>query len=87
MSEPAPTTPAARLIARFGAKRIAGWTGRHVTRVHAWAWSTAKGGTGGVVPHRLRDKITAGAAAMGEAVFPGDFELAAGEAYLFEEAA
>lgn len=77
--------PAARLITRFGVKRLSAWTGRHPSRVHAWSWSTAKGGTGGVVPVRLRSAIIAGALKDCQAVVtPADFELAQGEAYAFD---
>lgn len=81
----APTTPAERILGRFGVSRIAAWTGRHRTRVHAWTWPTGKGGTGGVVPVRVRPKIIEGAAReLGEAVSHADFELQPGETYLLE---
>lgn len=81
-------TPAARLIARFGAKALAAWTGRHPSRVHAWAWSTGRGGTGGVVPVRLRSSIIRGAMDDCRAVLtPADFEPGEGEAYAFEDQA
>ncbi|MDZ4374006.1 MAG: hypothetical protein U1C74_21635 [Phenylobacterium sp.] len=83
-----PTTPADRILARFGAGRIAAWTGRHRSRVHAWAWPTTKGGTGGVVPPRLRQAIIDGAhRELGETVTHADFELQPGETYQFGEAA
>lgn len=76
-------TPAARIIARFGAGRIAAWTKRHRSRVHAWAWPTDKGGTGGVIPARARAAIIEGARdELGEAVSYADFEPQDGEAYL-----
>lgn len=88
MSDTPYSTPAERLIARFGAKRLADWTGRHRSRVHAWSWPVSKGGTGGVVPVRLRAKIVAGALAELNQVLTGaDFELQDGEVYLFEAAA
>ncbi len=87
-SETPNTTPAARLIQRFGVPRLAAWTGRHRSRVHAWAWPTDRGGTGGVVPLRLRPAIIAGARAdLGEALEHGEFELQPGERYLVAEAA
>lgn len=76
------------MIERFGAKRLAAWTGRHRSRVQAWAWSPEKGGTGGVIPPRLRRNIIDGAAReMGVTVAPIEFEPCEGEAYLFEAAA
>lgn len=86
-SEITPSTPAARLIKRFGAKRLADWTGRHVSRVHSWAWPADRGGTGGLVPARVRSAIIAGARAGGDVLTHADFEPAEGEAYLFEAAA
>jgi hypothetical protein len=88
MSAKTAHTPAQRLIDRFGVKRLAAWSGRHQSRVWAWAWAPAKGGTGGVVPHRLRQRITEGALQeVGVRLTPADFEPADGEAYLFEAAA
>ncbi len=88
MTDPETVTPAHRLIKRFGAKRLAAWTNRHPSRVWAWAWPPEKGGTGGVIPPRLRAQITAGARSeMGVDLAPIEFEPAAGEAYLFEGAA
>ena len=88
MTDTAGRTPAQRLIDRFGVKRLAAWTGRHRSRVQAWAWSPEKGGTGGVIPHRLRRAIIEGAAReMGAVLQPFEFEPAEGEAYLFEDAA
>ena len=81
-------TPARRLIRRFGVAALARWTGRHPSRVHAWAWPTSRGGTGGVVPVRLRPAIIAAALKECAAVVtPADFELAAGEAFLFDKEA
>ena len=80
---PDPTTPAARIIARFGVKRLSAWTGRHASRVHAWTWPRAKGGTGGAVPLACRPAIIAGAQdEMGETIAYADFEPVEGEAYL-----
>lgn len=79
-------TPAERILARFGAATIARWTGRHRSRVHAWTWPTAKGGTGGVVPVRLRKPIIEGAQAdLGERLEFADFEPLPGEGYLIGE--
>lgn len=76
-------TPADRIIGRFGVEKIARWTGRHRSRVHAWAWAPDRGGTGGVVPPRLRQKIIEGARSeLGEAVAFADFEPREGERYL-----
>lgn len=84
----APTTPAERILGRFGAGRIAAWTGRHRSRVHAWTWPTAKGGTGGMVPVRVRRQIIEGAARdLGETITLSEFELQAGETYLVGELA
>lgn len=84
----APTTPAERILGRFGAARIAAWTGRHRSRVHAWTWPTTKGGTGGVVPIRVRPQIIEGAARdLGEAITLAEFELQPGETYLVGELA
>lgn len=80
--EPA-KTPAERIVARFGVDRLAGWTGRHRSRVHAWTWPTEKGGTGGTIPSRLRHKIIAGAKAeLNEDVTYAEFEPCDGEGYL-----
>lgn len=80
--------PATRIIAQCGAKRLASWTGRHHSRVHAWSWPVSKGGTGGVVPHKVRAKIIAGAKAdLGLELTLADFEPLGGEAYDFADAA
>lgn len=85
---PLPDTPAKRLIERFGARALADWTGRHVSRVHAWSWPAGRGGTGGVVPVRLRKKIIDGAMRDAKAVVTAaDFEPAPGEGFAFEDAA
>ena len=80
-----PATPADRLIEEFGVKRLANWSGRHASRVHAWAWPPERGGTGGVIPHSVRGKIIAGAAAelKAELTF-ADFEPRPGESYLLD---
>jgi hypothetical protein len=74
-------TPAERIIAKFGVPKLCLWTGRHRSRVHAWAWPTGKGGTGGAVPLKVRPAIIEGAATEGETLTHADFEPAAGEAY------
>lgn len=80
-------TPAARIVARFGAAKLAAWTGRHRSRVHAWTWPADKGGTDGVVPPRLRQAIIDGARTdLNEALTFAEFEPQAGEAYLMAEA-
>ena len=82
------STPASRLIARFGAKTLAGWAGRHHSRVLAWAWPPERGGTGGVIPVRLRPKIMEGALKEQKVVLTAaDFELAQGETYIERSAA
>jgi hypothetical protein len=87
MPETAPSTPAARFISRFGVKRLAAWTGRHSSRVHSWAWPTNRGGTGGVIPTKVRAKIIDGAKAdLGEDLTYSEFEPGIGEAYLPDEA-
>ena len=78
-----PKTPADRILTRFGVERIAAWTKRHRSRVHAWAWSTEKGGTGGAIPPRLRPAIIEGAKReLNEDITFTDFEPQAGEVYL-----
>jgi hypothetical protein len=78
-------TPAMRLLRRFGVEALSRWTGRHRSRVNAWTWPTDRGGTGGVIPVRLRAAIAAGALAeQGQVLNPADFELQVGEAYLIE---
>jgi hypothetical protein len=78
-----PKTPADRILTRFGVERIAAWTQRHRSRVHAWTWPTAKGGTGGAIPPRLRTAIIEGAKReLGQDVAFADFEPQAGEQYL-----
>lgn len=80
-----PLTPAARIIARFGAGRIATWTNRHRSRVHAWSWPTSKGGTGGAVPARAQNAIIEGARReLGAAVSFADFQPQDGEAFLMD---
>lgn len=80
-------TPAARILSRFGADRIASWTKRHRSRVHAWAWPTSKGGTGGVIPPRSRSAIIEGAKRdLNEDLAFADFEPQAGETYLMDDA-
>jgi hypothetical protein len=65
-------TPAMRLLKRFGVEALSRWT-------------TDRGGTGGVIPVRLRAAIAAGALAeQGQVLNPADFELQIGEAYLIE---
>jgi hypothetical protein len=86
--KPSNKTPAARIISRFGAKSIAAWTGRHQSRVHAWSWPTSRGGTGGVVPVRLRPAIIRGALSDFQTVLtPADFEPAGDETYVFDKEA
>lgn len=81
-------TPADRIVARFGVPRLAAWTRRHRSRIHAWTWATDKGGTGGVVPPRLRAAIIEGAREdLGEILSHSDFEPQDGEAYLLGRAA
>jgi len=83
-----PKTPADRLIEQFGVDRLATWTKRHRSRVHAWTWSTVKGGTGGVVPPRVRALIIEGAHRdLGAELAYADFEPKDGEVYLLGEAA
>ena len=83
-----PMTPAKRIIDRFGAKRLAVWTGRHVSRVYGWALPCARGGTGGVVPVKVRARIIDGARDdLAVDLSHSDFELAPGETYLLAEAA
>ncbi len=78
-------TPAGRFIARFGVQRLARWSQRDRSRVHAWAWPRAKGGTGGVIPHAVREKIISGAKCeLNEDIGYSDFEPRLGEAYLQE---
>ncbi|MBW8815570.1 MAG: hypothetical protein JF588_19285 [Caulobacterales bacterium] len=72
---------------RFGPGRIALWTKRHRSRVQAWRWPVEKGGTGGVVPVRVRPAIIEGARRdLGETVNHTDFEPQEGESYLLAAA-
>lgn len=76
-------TPAARIIARFGVENISRWTGRHRSRVHAWTWPTERGGTGGVIPPRVRAAIIEGARGdLSQVVAFSEFEPTEGEGYL-----
>ena len=85
MTAPA-TTPAERILRRFGVDALARWTGRHRSRVHAWTWSTAKGGTGGAIPIRVRQAIIDGAwRDLDQALAFADFEPVCGERYLTGE--
>lgn len=87
MTAPA-TTPAERIIRRFGVDSLAQWTGRHRGRVHAWTWSTERGGTGGAIPLRVRQAIIDGARRdLDEVVAFADFEPIDGERYLTGERA
>lgn len=80
-----PTTPAARIISRFGVKNISAWTRRDRSRVHAWTWPKSRGGTGGVIPHAVRPAIIEGAKAeFDEQLAYADFEPLPGETYLAE---
>ena len=82
MTDDTPATPASRLISRFGVKSLAYWSGRHVSRVYAWAKPANQGGTGGFIPVRARRLIVEGALRdNGEAVAWTDFEPQAGEMY------
>lgn len=82
------STPAKRLIDRFGAQTLSQWTGRHITRVYAWAWSTDRGGTGGHIPVRARRAIVDGARRdLGISVEWSEFEPMEGETYLIDGAA
>ncbi|MBO9502043.1 hypothetical protein [Brevundimonas sp. A19_0] len=87
MKERLNRTPAARLIARFGAAALAHWSGRHVSRVYAWTWPLSKGGTGGLVPLRVRQSIREGARAEGHEIALHEFEPMADEVYDLGEAA
>lgn len=81
-----PTTPAERIIRRFGVGSLAKWTGRHRSRIHSWTWSPERGGTGGAIPHRVRQAIIDGAAAdLHQTVAFADFEPIDGEHYLTGE--
>lgn len=81
--DPAPKTPAARILDRFGVGRISAWTGRHRSRVHRWPLPSERGGTGGVVPHQVRAKIIEGARLeLGETLTFAEFEPQDGESYL-----
>jgi hypothetical protein len=83
-----PQTPARRLIERFGAQTLADWSGRHISRVYAWAWPPSRGGTGGFIPVRSRSKIVAGALKdQGVVLDWFEFEPQPGEAYALSEAA
>ncbi len=76
-------TPAQRIIARFGVETLARWTGRHRTRVHAWTWPSARGGTGGAIPIKVRQRIIEGARQdLGVTVEYREFEPRTGEVYL-----
>jgi hypothetical protein len=80
-------TPARRFLDRFGVQRLAKWSGRDRRRVHAWAWPEDKGGTGGVIPHKVRQLIIDGVRdEVGEVLTFADFEPREGEAYLFKGA-
>lgn len=82
----APKTPADRIVTRFGVSRLAAWTKRHRSRIHAWTWPTDKGGTGGVVPVRLRSAIIEGAhVEMGQTITFAEFEPQDGEIYMVAE--
>ncbi|HZL00490.1 MAG TPA: hypothetical protein VFC47_11385 [Caulobacteraceae bacterium] len=81
-------TPALRLIRRFGVARLAEWSGRHPSRVYSWCWPPKRNGTGGVVPHRLRQAIVDGAQRdCGVCLSSLEFEPMSGERYVFGEAA
>lgn len=81
-----PTTPAKRIIDLFGVKRVAAWTRRHTSRVHAWSWPEDQGGTGGVIPHKARLQIMMKAKEeLGQELSFADFEPRDGETYLFRE--
>lgn len=78
-----PATPASRFIARFGVQQLVKWTGRDRSRIHAWTWPKARGGTGGLVPHAVRPGIIDGAKAdLGEGIAHADFEPQGDEVYL-----
>lgn len=80
-------TPAARLIARFSVQTLARWTRRDRSRVHAWTWEKARGGTGGVVPHAVRSSIIQGAKDdLGVDLTYAEFEPGEGEAYFSDQA-
>lgn len=81
-------TPASRLVERFGAKALADWSGRHISRVYAWTWSPARGGTGGFIPLAARRGIIAGARRdLKIGLAWTEFEPAPGEAYIVDEVA
>lgn len=85
MTETIPKTPAARIVRRFGAEKLAAWTGRHRSRVHAWTWPTSRGGTGGVIPTRAQSAIIEGAwRDLGEPVSFAEFQPQDGESFLLD---
>lgn len=78
-------TPAARFIARYGVQRLSKWSRRDRSRIHAWTWPKSRGGTGGVIPHAVRDPIISGARDdLNEEIAFSDFEPREGESYLSE---
>lgn len=84
-SQPHPT-PARRLIKRFGAKILAEWSGRHISRVYAWGWPPSRGGTGGFVPLSARRSIMMRALQdQGVQLAWADFEPQEGEEYVLAE--
>ena len=79
-------TPALRFITRFGVPKLSKWTGRHPSRVRSWTWPRSRGGTGGLIPHQVRDRIIAGALADdGQHLEHTAFEPTTGETYLPDE--
>lgn len=66
--------PAKSVIEKFGGpQRVADITGRHVSRVHRWAYPRERGGTGGVIPHDEAEKLLEFARQNGIAVGAEDF--------------
>lgn len=51
--------PAASIISKIGASKIAEITGKDISRVYRWRAPKERGGTGGVIPHEDAEKLLA----------------------------
>lgn len=56
-----------------GPKEVAAMTGRDVTRVHRWTYPKDKGGTGGLIPTDVQERLLEEAHKRGVGLTPSHF--------------
>lgn len=65
--------PARSVIAKLSIEKVAGITGKHVSRVYRWMYPKSRGGTGGLIPQADAAALLAYAQANGIDLSPADF--------------